>query len=135
MQQKKGTREKRGKGKERKVFHHIQKTNSISLLTHLAFLAQSLTYKVISHAKANAKDVKDLSIPQQREIFKRAFDMWQAASTLTITDVTDNDPEVPNDQVDIRISFVRQSHGDPYPFDRQGGTLAHAFYPHNNKGT
>ena len=92
------------------------------------FVFQDLTYKVISYTS-------DLPRPQQLKIFKKALDMWQAASTLTITDVTDNNPPVPDDQVDILISFVQKRHNDDYSFDGQGGTLAHAFYPHNNKGT
>ena len=58
--------------------------------------------------------------------------MWEEASTLTITEETDL--TVRNDDVEILISFVNGYHFDSYPFDGSGGTLAHAYYPHNNEG-
>ena len=62
----------------------------------------------------------------QRRIFRKAFDLWQSASGLMLFEFGGN--------ADILISFVRQRHADAYPFDREGGTLAHAFYPLSNRG-
>lgn len=56
--------------------------------------------------------------------------MWSSATNLKIKEnryAADKD-------VDINISFEKGYHNDAYPFDGQGGTLAHAFYPHNNLG-
>ena len=62
---------------------------------------------------------------------RRMLSKWEAASTLTIREA---DGSVSDDDVEILISFVRLYHNDPYPFDGPGGTLAHAYYPHNNRG-
>ena len=67
---------------------------------------------------------------KQRDIFKKAFDLWAAATNLNINEVRHSK----DDAVDILISFVRGYHSDAYPFDGEGGTLAHAYYPHNNLG-
>lgn len=64
---------------------------------------------------------------KQQQIFRSALNLWQSASRLQFT-------EVNSDDADILVSFVTEDHGDRYPFDGEGGTLAHAFYPHNNKG-
>ena len=53
--------------------------------------------------------------------------MWAQVVPLTFTETND-------DNADILIKFISGYHGDGYPFDGEGGTLAHAFYPHDNKG-
>ena len=86
---------------------------------------QDLTYRFISFTE-------DIPEDKVRQIIKRSLNMWSAASTLTIRE--EADPTVDDDDVDILISFVRGYHFDSYPFDGTGGTLAHAYYPHNNLG-
>jgi len=81
---------------------------------------RDLTYRVLNFTRG-------ISSYTQRRIFRKAFYLWQSSSDLRIREVYSGD-------ADILISFVRQVHGDPYPFDGAGGTLAHAFYPHSNKG-
>ena len=68
----------------------------------------------------------------QQNILRKMLKKWQDVSTLTMREETD--PSVSDDDVEILISFVRLYHGDPYEFDGQGGTLAHAYYPHSNRG-
>lgn len=89
------------------------------------FCFQDLTYRFISLTS-------DMERETQKNILRKMIQKWAAVSTLTITE--QNDPAVSDDDVDILIKFVRRYHGDPYAFDGQGGTLAHAYYPHNNKG-
>ena len=62
----------------------------------------------------------------EREM-KRAFNEWQSVTNLKFTKVVDP-------QADILVRFGSAGHGDSYPFDGIGGTLAHGFYPHNNLG-
>lgn len=58
-----------------------------------------------------------------------AFKMWQAVTALTFKNIGDN-----NAKADIIIKFGAGPHGDPLPFDGSGGTLAHGFFPLDNKG-
>ena len=57
---------------------------------------------------------------------------WAEVSTLTVREA---DSSASDNDVDILISFVRGFHNDHYLFDGPGGTLARAYYPHNNLGT
>lgn len=62
-----------------------------------------------------------------RKVMKKAFTYWSDITNLDFKEVNGNDP-------DIWVKFVTRYHNDPYAFDGRGGTLAHAFYPHNNVG-
>ncbi|KAG7257662.1 hypothetical protein CRUP_021110 [Coryphaenoides rupestris] len=53
---------------------------------------------------------------------QKAFDVWAKVTPLTFRRISSG-------TADIMVSFGRQSHGDYYPFDGPGGTLAHAFAP------
>ncbi|XP_042236595.1 matrix metalloproteinase-25-like isoform X3 [Homarus americanus] len=59
----------------------------------------------------------------QRE-FRLATEVWGRASQLQFMEL-EHQPE----NADIIIDFKTSYHGDGYPFDGPGRTLAHAFYP------
>ncbi|KAL6095105.1 mmp25 [Pungitius sinensis] len=56
-------------------------------------------------------------------ILQRAFEAWSRETPLRFNRLQGNVAG------DIRVNFARSFHDDGYPFDGQGGTLAHAFFP------
>ena len=105
---------------------HVLECNRVQIAAlTVAILLQHLNYRF-------KQLTSDLSHEQQKDILRKMINKWADASSLTITEQRDS--FVPDNDVDILIRFVRGRHGDPYPFDGPGGTLAHAYYPHSNKG-
>uniref|UniRef100_A0A3B4UII6 Matrix metallopeptidase 20b (enamelysin) n=1 Tax=Seriola dumerili TaxID=41447 RepID=A0A3B4UII6_SERDU len=65
---------------------------------------------------------RDLPRSTVDSLVESAFSVWARASSLTfVRSHTRN--------ADIMVEFVTYEHGDLYPFDGPGGTLAHAFGP------
>ena len=64
----------------------------------------------------------DLSRDQQRQAIANALQVWADQTPLNFREVT-------RGSADIVIQFARGEHGDGYPFDGRGGTLAHAYFP------
>lgn len=59
---------------------------------------------------------------EQRRAIANALAKWSEQANINFREVTGSN-------ADILISYGRGNHGDNYPFDRRGGTLAHAFFP------
>ncbi|XP_028394111.1 matrilysin-like [Dendronephthya gigantea] len=78
-----------------------------------------LTYRFINHGQ-------DLHWMKVEEIVAEAFTFWSRVSGLTFSKSATN-------SADINILFGRYNHGDYYPFDGPGGTLAHAFFPSDGR--
>ncbi|XP_067890188.1 matrix metalloproteinase-20-like [Heterodontus francisci] len=74
-----------------------------------------VTYRVVNY-------VPQLSYFEIENAIWRAVNIWQKTIPLNFV-------RVHNIEADIMISFERRVHGDNFPFDGRGGTLAHAFSP------
>ncbi|XP_017552906.1 matrix metalloproteinase-25 [Pygocentrus nattereri] len=61
-------------------------------------------------------------------ILSYALKVWGDAAPLSFTLLRPS-LHAPPHSADIKVSFTRGYHGDGYPFDGKGGTLAHAFFP------
>nr|XP_020027466.1 matrix metalloproteinase-25 isoform X2 [Castor canadensis] len=80
---------------------------------------RTLTWRVQSFPQSS-----QLSQQTVRTLMSYALAVWVVESGLTFQEV-----ESWHQEPDILIDFARAYHQDSYPFDGQGGTLAHAFFP------
>ncbi|KAA8581623.1 hypothetical protein FQN60_003204, partial [Etheostoma spectabile] len=95
-------------------------------LSGLKWHKTDLTWSVHSYPSASVSP----SMPDNvvDNILTYAFKAWSDAAPLSFR-------RLPGDSGraaaggDIRVTFARSLHNDGYPFDGQGGTLAHAFFP------
>ncbi|XP_057605395.1 matrilysin [Hippopotamus amphibius kiboko] len=74
-----------------------------------------VTYRIMSYTE-------DLPHVIVNQLVAKAFSMWSKEIPLSFKRVRWG-------IADIMIGFARGAHGDPYPFDGPGNTLAHAFAP------
>ncbi|NWS98108.1 MMP7 protein, partial [Mionectes macconnelli] len=74
-----------------------------------------LTYKIVNYTP-------DLPRRKVDDAIKKALMVWSDVTPL-------NFQRVQRGNADIEIRFARREHGDGYPFDGKGNTLAHAFAP------
>ncbi|NXD84508.1 MMP7 protein, partial [Halcyon senegalensis] len=74
-----------------------------------------LTYKIVNYTP-------DLSRKKVDDAIKRAFMVWSDVTPLRFQRTYAR-------SADIMIKFAHGAHGDGYPFDGRGNTLAHAFAP------
>jgi matrix metalloproteinase-14 (membrane-inserted) len=78
---------------------------------------KNLTYRVAKYPVSSR-----LSRREVDQTMAKAFRVWEEATDLKFTKQTSG-------KVHIEIRFEKRSHGDDDPFDGEGGTLAHAFFP------
>nr|XP_049581080.1 uncharacterized protein LOC125971944 [Syngnathus scovelli] len=74
-----------------------------------------ITYRIGRYTRDMPRSTVD-------SLLKSAFSIWARASGLTFVCSQ-------NRNTDITVEFVTQEHGDSYPFDGPGGSLAHTFGP------
>ncbi|ELU14292.1 hypothetical protein CAPTEDRAFT_228569 [Capitella teleta] len=68
-----------------------------------------------------SRGTNDMSSAELKSEIQRAFDVWAEYSSIEASETSSNP--------DINVAFYTGNHGDGYPFDGRGTTLAHAFFP------
>ncbi|XP_076875370.1 collagenase 3-like [Brachyhypopomus gauderio] len=81
----------------------------------LKWKTNDLTYRIENYTP-------DMTEAEVDDSIQKALQVWAHVTPLRFT-------RLYSGTADIMISFGRGSHGDFYPFDGPGGTLAHAFAP------
>ncbi|XP_038564900.1 collagenase 3-like [Micropterus salmoides] len=82
---------------------------------NLKWTKNSLTYRIENYTP-------DMPVSEVDDSIEKALQVWAKVTPLRFTRINSG-------TADIMISFGRQEHGDYYPFDGPGSTLAHAFSP------
>ncbi|XP_076968167.1 matrilysin [Tamandua tetradactyla] len=82
--------------------------------------SKEVTYRIVSYTR----DLPHIRVDQ---LVAKAFNMWSKEIPLRFKRVRWG-------TADIMIGFARGAHGDFYPFDGPGNTLAHAFAPGSGLG-
>ncbi|XP_075876056.1 collagenase 3-like [Nelusetta ayraudi] len=88
--------------------------------SHLKWEKNSLNYRIVNYTP-------DMPQSEVEDSIEKALQVWAKFTPLRFT-------RIYSGTADIMISFGRQSHGDYYPFDGPGNTLAHAFAPSSGIG-
>ncbi|XP_051142553.1 metalloendoproteinase 3-MMP-like [Andrographis paniculata] len=101
--------------------HRRRPSKSIHVVANYAFFPNSprwpssqthLTYRFVANTRIDA--IAPVN---------RAFKKWASATHFTFSRVARNAKS------DLVVGFFSKDHGDGFPFDGPGGTLAHAFAP------
>ncbi|KAM6897959.1 matrix metalloproteinase-25 [Lycodopsis pacificus] len=95
-------------------------------LSGLKWHKTDLTWSVHSYPSPSLSP--DLSSSSVDMILTHAFKAWSNEAPLSFRRLP-SDIRGAATGGDIRVTFARSLHDDGYPFDGQGGTLAHAFFP------
>lgn len=95
-------------------------------LTGLKWDKTDLTWSVHSYPSSSTSPT--LNRASVDNILSHAFKAWSDAAPLRFSRLAVNRGGA-GPEGDIRVSFSSLLHNDGYPFDGQGGTLAHAFFP------
>lgn len=80
------------------------------------------------HSYPNPSTSPNLRNSLVDDILNYALKAWSDVAPLNFHRLQ-RDDRGGADGGDIRVSFAPLLHNDGYPFDGQGGTLAHAFFP------
>ncbi|KAM9221314.1 stromelysin-2 [Dugong dugon] len=74
-----------------------------------------LTYRIVNYTLDLSRDAVDAAI-------EKALKVWEEVTPLTFS-------RIYKGEADIMISFAVREHGDFFPFDGPGATVAHAYPP------
>lgn len=96
-------------------------------LTGLQWDRKDLTWSVLNYpSPVQSPSLTPSTVDQ---LLFHAFKAWSDAAPLSFRRLLDGAGARDGAVGKLRVSFTRSMHEDGYPFDGQGGTLAHAFFP------